>query len=62
LGEVEQACILALAEILGLKEFGEADDLRPASGRLMDLVDGALQILVGIGRGRHLHQADLKFL
>ena len=61
MGEVEQAGVLTLAEILSLKKFGQADDLRAVSGRLMDLVDGALQILVRIGRGGHLNQADLEF-
>ncbi len=62
LGEIEQGGVLALAEILGLKKLGQADDLRSPRGRLMDFVDGALKILVGIGRGRHLYESDFEFL
>jgi hypothetical protein len=60
--QIEQAGIFALAEILGLEELWQADDLRSPRGGLMDLVDGPLQILVGIGRRRHLHQSDLELL
>ena len=62
LGQVEQVRILALAEILGLKKFGQADDVCAAGRGLVDLVDGALQILVGVGRGGHLDQSDVEFL
>ena len=62
LREIEQTGVLALAEILRLEEFRQADDLGAARGGLMDLVDGPLQIFVGIGRRRHLHQSDLELV
>ena len=36
LGQIEQSVIFALAEILRLKEFGQADDLRASSGGISD--------------------------
>ena len=62
MGQVEQIGVFALAEILGLEEFGQTDDLRAARRGLVDFIDGALQILVGVGRGGHLHQSDIEFL
>ena len=41
--------VFALAEILGLEKFGQADDVGAARRGLVDLVDGVLQILC---RGR----------
>ena len=60
--QIEQMRVFALAEILRLKKFRQADDLRTARRGLVDLVDGVLQIFVGIGRGRHLYQSDGEFL
>jgi hypothetical protein len=56
------ARILTLAEILGLEKFGQADDVCAARRGLVDLVDGVLQIPVGVGRGGHLYQSDIEFL
>ena len=62
LGQVEEIRVLTLAEILGLEKFGQADDVGAARRGLVDLVDGTLQILVGVGRGGHLYQSDIEFL
>ena len=42
LRQIEQAGIFTLAEILGLEEFRQADNLHAPGGGLMDLVDGPL--------------------
>ena len=62
LRQIEKPSIFALAEILCLEQFWQTDNLRAARGSLMDLINGPLQILVGIGGGRHLHQPDLELL
>ena len=62
LRQIEQAGVFALAEILSLEQFGKTDDLRAPSRRLVNFIDGALQILVGIRSGGHLHQADVELL
>jgi hypothetical protein len=62
LGQVEQIRIFPLAEILGLKELGQTDDVRTAGRGLVDFVYGVLQIPVGVGRGGHLYEPDVEFL
>jgi hypothetical protein len=62
LGQVEQIRIFALAEILRLKKFGQANNVRTACRGLVDLVDGSLQILIRLGRGGHLDEPDVEFL
>ena len=47
-------------KVLGLKEFGQADDLRTLARGLEYVRDGARQILLRFGRARHLHDANVK--
>src|ERR1035438_7465868 len=54
--------IFALAEILCLKKFGQADDLRPTPGSVCNAADGLLKILFRLRPARHLHQRHTKFL
>ena len=60
--QIEQRMIFALAEILGLKEFGQADDLRAASGSVGHTLEGLGEILFGLWAARHLHQGHTKFI
>ncbi len=62
MSQIEEARVLALAEILSLKKFRQAHDLGAARRSLVDLVDRMLQIFVGIGRGLHLYKSDVEFL
>src|SRR5208282_3215414 len=61
-GEIEQGYIFALTEILRLKKFGQADDLRALRGSLANALDRVLQILLRVRRHRHLYQADAEFI
>src|ERR1700722_10027357 len=54
--------IFALAEILGLKEFGEADDLGAAPGSICHAADGFFEVFFRLRAARHLHQSHTKFL
>ena len=53
--------IFALAEILRLKKFGQADDLGAAPGGVGNAAEGLLQILFRLRAARHLHQGHAKF-
>ena len=58
LGELEEAVILDLAEILRAEQLLRADDLRPAIGRLLDERELPGEIGLGILAARHLCQRD----
>jgi hypothetical protein len=45
LGKIEQRVIFTLAEILGLKKFGQADDFRTAASSVGNSAESLLQIL-----------------
>ena len=60
--QVEQGVILALAEVLRLEEFGQADDLGAASGGVGYAFESFLQILFWFGAAGHLHQGHAKFV
>jgi hypothetical protein len=47
---------------LRLKKFRQADNLRASASRFADVLDGVPQILVRVGRHRHLYQSDFEFL
>ena len=57
LGQIEQRCIFALAEVLRLEKLGQADDVRALSRRLGNAVERLGQIVGGFGAARHLDQA-----
>src|SRR5439155_26500915 len=50
-GKIEQRYVLALAEILGLKKLGEANDLCASTRRFTNLLDSVLEIFLRIRRG-----------
>src|SRR5450755_731688 len=54
--------IFALAEILCLEKFRQADDLHPTPGSVCNAADGLLKILFRLRAARHLHQRHTKFL
>ena len=54
--------IFALAEILGLKKFGQADYLGAASGGVGDALESLVQILFWFGAAGHLHQGHAEFV
>ena len=62
LGQIEVGVVFALAEVLAAKQLGQADHRRAAVRRLDDARAGASQVVVGIGRAAHLHEADLENL
>ena len=53
--------ILFAAEVLRPEQLLQADDLRPAPGRLADAPLGLGEILVGVLRAGHLDQAHAEF-
>src|SRR6266403_762734 len=61
-GEIEQRCILALAEVLRLEQFRQADDVGTALGRIGNAVERLRQVVRGFGAARHLHESDGKFI
>ena len=62
LGQIEQCRVFSLAKILGLEQLRQTNDVRAFGSGLVKPIDGALQILVGIGRRRHLHQTKMELL
>jgi hypothetical protein len=58
-GEIEQRCILALAEVLRLEEFRQADDVGTALGRIGNAIEGLSQVVRGFRAARHLHGDDV---
>jgi hypothetical protein len=61
-GEIEQRCILALAEVLRLEEFRQADDVGTALGRIGNAIESLRQVVRGLRAARHLHESDGKFI
>src|SRR5580700_10160186 len=61
-GQVEQRMIFALTKILALEQFGQADDLRSASGGVAHAFQSLGEILFRLGAARHLHQGHAKFV
>ena len=62
LRQIEQSGVFALAEILRLEEFGQADDVSAFSCRLRNAIERLGQIVGGLGAARHLDQGDAKFI
>src|ERR1700675_2380091 len=62
LGKIEQSGVFALAEILGLEEFGQADDVRAFSCRLRNTIERFSQIVSRLWATRHLDQGDGEFI
>ncbi len=62
LGQCEQLRVFLAAEILRSKQLLETHDLRAASGRFTRPPEGFFQVLVGIERAAHLHQAHTELL
>jgi hypothetical protein len=61
-GEIEERMIFALAEILCLEKFREADDLGAASSRVGNAFQSFRKILVGIRAAGHLYQGYAEFV
>jgi hypothetical protein len=61
LREIEQRRVFALAEILRLEEFGQADDIGALSCRLRNAIERLGQIVSGLGAARHLDQGYGEF-
>src|SRR6185437_6093010 len=57
-GEVEETEIFTLAEVLGAKEFGQADDVRTLCGGMANAVDGGGEVGLGVSAHAHLDEAD----
>jgi hypothetical protein len=53
--------VFALAEILSLKKFRQADHLNAPSGGIGDALEGLGEILLGLGATRHLDERDAEF-
>ena len=63
LGEVEVGVILGLAEVLGAEQLGQADETSaPSRAASLHASDGAREVVGGIRRAAHLHEADLELL
>ena len=62
LGKIEESMIFALAEILRLEKFGQADHFGAASGCVADALESFGKILFGLRSARHLHQGYAKFV
>src|ERR1035437_1476491 len=61
LREIEQSGVFALAEILCLKELGQADNVRALACRFRNAVKRFGQIVGRLGAARHLDQGDGEF-
>ena len=61
-GQIEQTVILALAKILRLKQFGQANHLRAAPGRIGHAFQSFGEILFRLRAARHLYQRRAKFI
>jgi hypothetical protein len=60
--QVEQGMVFALAEVLCLEQFGNADDLRAASGSVGYTFESFVKILFRFCAAGHLHQGHTKFI
>ena len=58
LGQIEEAMVLDLAEVLAPEELLEADDLRAAGGRLAHAVERGAHIGLGVVAAADLHQTE----
>ena len=58
LREIEQSGVFALAEILRLEEFGQADYVGALACRFRNAIERLGQIVGGLGAARHLDQGD----
>ena len=58
LRKIEQSGVFALAEILRLEEFGQADDVGAFACRFRNAIERLGQIVGGLGAARHLDQGD----
>ncbi len=59
LGEIEEAEVFALAEVLSAKKLGEADDVCAETRGLANVADGRGEVGLGIGPHSHLDQSNL---
>ena len=58
LGQIEEAMVFGLAEVLAPEELLEADDLRAAGGSLAHAVERAAHVGLGVLAAARLHQAE----
>ena len=61
LGQIEEARLLALAEVLGAEKLRQADDVRPQPRRLADVAERGGKVGLRVGAHAHLHQPDIVF-
>ena len=60
LGKIEQGSVFALAKILCLEKFWQADHPRTTVASILNAGESLLQVLFRLGTAGHLHQADTK--
>src|SRR5205085_6624340 len=60
LSELEVGVILALAEVPRAEQLGEADQLGAVARGGVDAREGAVDVVFGIRRAAHLHEANLE--
>ena len=56
LGEAEEGVVLALAEVLGAEELGEADELGALAGGFVDALGGLVEVELGVRVAGHLDE------
>ena len=59
--QIEEAQILALAEVLGAEELRQADDVCAQPRRLADVAKRGGEVGLRVGAHAHLHQPDIVF-
>ena len=57
LGEIEEANIFALTEVLGAKKLGQANDVGALTSGLTHVIDGRLEVGLRVRAHLHLNQA-----
>ncbi len=60
-GEIEQRVILALAEVLGLEQLGQTDDVRAVGGGFTDASEGLVEVLLRLRSTGHLEKRHGEF-
>ena len=55
-GEAEEGVVLALAEVLGAEELGEADEFGALAGGFVDALGGFVEVEAGVGGAGHLDE------
>jgi hypothetical protein len=60
--QVEQRMVFPLAEVLGLKQFGQAYNLRAPSRSVTHALECFAEILFRLRSAGHLHQRYAKFV